>query len=511
MRPFELGLVVAEALACLGLAFRPVRVFAMFALVIPVAVVAQVLVEGARWPMAPAYALAAALTGLWARRAVATVRALPRLRPSRPRAGTVLGAVAMVVVMVVAVTVPLLLPVFRFPRPTGPHGVGTLTYHWTDHSRREILGPDPRAPRELMAQIWYPAQADPSAPRAPYVQDGPITDGIARLLGAPGVTFRHLRQVRTNAVAGAPAAPGRHPVLVFLTGAQGFRQSNTFQAEELASHGYVVAALDQPYTAAAVTFPGGRTVQALPRDRMSALIEQSLTPAATPPVLHGRAFPEGLIPHLARDVPFALDRLNDLDRADPRRVLTGRLDVARAGVFGVSLGGIVAPLAANLEPRLRAGLVMDARMTADVVRDGMRTPAMWLTRDAATMRREGWDEAEIEQHQTTMRAVYEKRPADGYFITMPDTFHLDYTDATAWSPLIGMLGFSGPIGAERAHTIINAYTVAFFDTYLKDTHPALPVFSGVRAETTPTSSRAPAPTAAGALVTLPAGKKAKGA
>ncbi|MEV4221916.1 hypothetical protein [Nonomuraea sp. NPDC049725] len=217
MRPFEIVLVVVEALA-----FWRSRASVLFALGIPVAVVAQVLVEGARWPMAPAYALAAALTAVCACRARAVL-------------GPVVMAVVMVTVMVVVVAVPVLLPVFRFPQPTGPHEVGTLTYHWTDHSRREILGSDPGAPRELMAQIWYPAQADPAARRAAYVQDGPLVDGIARVLGAPGITFRHLRQVRTNAVAGAPAAPGRHPVLVFLSGAQGFRQSNTFQVEELAS------------------------------------------------------------------------------------------------------------------------------------------------------------------------------------------------------------------------------------------------------------------------------------
>lgn len=475
MRPFEIVLVVAEALVCLGLTFRPPRVSALLGLVIPVAVAVQVLAEGARWPMAPAYVLAAFL-GVWALGAIPAVRQqMNDGRALLPGGRTRRAGVVLAVAMAVAVTVPSLLPVFRFPRPTGPYGVGTLTYHWVDHSRREILGPDPGAPRELMAQIWYPAQADASARRASYMQDDALPDGVARLLGVPGITFRHLRQVRTNAVTGAPAVPGRHPVLIFLTGAHGFRQSNTFQAEELASRGYVVAGLDQPYTAAAVAFPDGRTVRALPRDRMRALIDQSLT----------HTLPQGLIPHLARDVSFALDRLSDLDRADPRQVLTGRLDVARAGVFGVSLGGIVAPPAANLEPRLRAALVMDARMTAEVVRDGVRTPAMWLTRDAATMRREGWDETEIQQHQATMRAAYGKRPADGYFVTMPDTFHLDYTDAAAWSPVSSLLGFSGPIGAERAHAIINAYTVAFFDTYLKGARPALPVFSGVHVETTP--------------------------
>jgi hypothetical protein len=36
------------------------------------------------------------------------------------------------------------------------------------------------------------------------------------------------------------------------------------------------------------------------------------------------------------------------------------------------------------------------------------------------------------------------------------------------SPLAQRFGLSGPIGADRAHRIINAYTVAFFDRHLKN-------------------------------------------
>lgn len=35
------------------------------------------------------------------------------------------------------------------------------------------------------------------------------------------------------------------------------------------------------------------------------------------------------------------------------------------------------------------------------------------------------------------------------------------------SPLAQMIGFSGPIGSQQAHEIINAYSLAFFDQHLK--------------------------------------------
>ena len=64
----------------------------------------------------------------------------------------------------------------------------------------------------------------------------------------------------TNAVEGAPIADDGtvFPVLIMLVGIKGsYRQIQTFQVEELVSHGYVVAAIDQPYSVAMVVYPDG--------------------------------------------------------------------------------------------------------------------------------------------------------------------------------------------------------------------------------------------------------------
>jgi hypothetical protein len=43
------------------------------------------------------------------------------------------------------------------PPTTGPFAVGKITVHWTDESRIEPLSPN-HEPRELMVDIWYPAE-----------------------------------------------------------------------------------------------------------------------------------------------------------------------------------------------------------------------------------------------------------------------------------------------------------------------------------------------------------------
>lgn len=136
--------------------------------------------------------------------------------------------------------------------------------------------------------------------------------------------------------------------------------------------------------------------------------------------------------------------------------------------FGVSLGAMVTAEACHLDTRLRACLMMDAAMPADVVASGLVQPAMWLTRDIGSMRLErarsgGWTEADIAQTLTTMRAVFTKSaPGRGFCVVIPGMFHVNFTDAPYWSPLASQLGLTGPINGQRGFDIVNAYTVAFF-------------------------------------------------
>ena len=58
------------------------------------------------------------------------------------------------------------------------------------------------------------------------------------------------------------------------------------------------------------------------------------------------------------------------------------------------------------------------------------------------------------------------RVGAGYFVQVPGMFHVNLTDIPYWSPLLPWLGVTGPIKAQRAHDIINAYSLAFFNRHL---------------------------------------------
>jgi predicted dienelactone hydrolase len=473
MRLLEIILAVANVLTLARLAIPRLRAMRGMGLVAPITAliaVIQVLVEGPRWQILPAYALTAVFVLTW----LLGIVVAGHERVGRLVAG--LGIGLGVFVLAVSIALPTALPVFHFPRPTGPYAVGSMTYHWVDTSRPELFTADPNDHRELMAQVWYPARDDPSEPRVPYMEDaGATTTAMARIVHFPGFFFAYFKYVTTNAVSHAPVADekSRYPVLVFLSGLGGFRASNSYQIEELVSHGYVVVGLDQPGGSAAVRFPDGRLVSVLPRDQIQALIQQSTSPKQDAPALNGQVLENGIIPYFAQDVSFTIDRLIELNASDPNGRLAGRLDLQRVGVFGVSLGAIVAGEATHMDARIKASLMMDAAMPADVVQAGLRQACMWITRPAGDMRLErsrsgGWPEASITETLTTMRAVFDTHASgSAYYLDAPGMFHVNFTDAPFWSPLTSQLGLTGPVDGKRMFDIVNAYSLAFFDKYLK--------------------------------------------
>ncbi|NEC19255.1 hypothetical protein G3I50_13440, partial [Streptomyces parvus] len=104
--------------------------------------------------------------------------------------------------------------------------------------------------------------------RAPYLgrteaEARTVSAALADYTGVPGFLLDGLPRARSHAVPGAPVADGggRFPVVVFSPGLGGVRTQNTAWAEELASRGYVVAAVDHPYDSAAVVLSDGRTLR----------------------------------------------------------------------------------------------------------------------------------------------------------------------------------------------------------------------------------------------------------
>ncbi len=76
-----------------------------------------------------------------------------------------LGALLGLLFIITGVAAYHSLPGEMVEQPTGAYPIGSASYHWTDSSRKELYTAEPKDNRQLMVQVWYPAQKDAKGSR----------------------------------------------------------------------------------------------------------------------------------------------------------------------------------------------------------------------------------------------------------------------------------------------------------------------------------------------------------
>lgn len=398
------------------------------------------------WQIAPAY-LATLLI---------TFAAFQALRWSAPALRTA-GASALVLLLG-SIACLIVLPLFQLPKPTGPYAVGTCILHVVDPSRPDASFPSGH--RELMVQVWYPTQA----------RKGPLAD--YRRWKETTLLSSYDAVLKTHSRLNAPMARGTQPfpLLLFNPGWGGPRTQNTFQTEDLASHGFVVAAIDHTHNSAPVAFPDGQVLgSSEPHaidDFTGLTLDQSI------------AFG---VAELNTQTNDDLVVLNLLSRKahDPHDPWFGLLDTDHTGAFGHSFGGAVAIEACFRDPRILAAMNMDGSMFGRIERGPLNKPLMVMyDSDWPFMQKD----VDAERHSTRYEDVLDIRDlksimrsfeaSGGYLIGIKGTKHMNFSDRSLYSPF-GSLTDSGTINPAYADAVINRYTLAFFSHTLRGTKEPL--------------------------------------
>ena len=361
-----------------------------------------------------------------------------------------------------------------FAKPMGKYAIGTVSYWVTDPNREEIFITDKHQARQIPIQVWYPAENTSHTDYAPYIPEATkVSEAISELLHIPKALLYPLQFKRSNALEKAPVnkEKSQYPVLLYLTGLYGHRCISTFQIQELVSQGYIVVGIDCPMAVALATFSDGSTLQSQPRSVMDPMLNESLTEENPLLSYNGKTFEGGLIAYFAKDVSCVIDFLTTLHTDDSHHLLASKLDMDRLGAFGVSLGGVIVSEASWKDRRIKASLIMESPIPKKIAQTGLPIPIMVITRPAEAMRAErkksgGWTESDIEQHLSTMRALFENT-AESEFVQLPDMFHVDFTDVPLWVPFAQLLGLSGSTPIEETHDKLNSLTLKFFEEYLQ--------------------------------------------
>ena len=197
------------------------------------------------------------------------------------------------------------------PFERGGFPVGVRTFYWTDPARNE---------RPLTVEIWYPAT---DVHRGQDVAEA-TRDTYELIPGLPSGW--------QEAVRDAAPRQARCPLVVFSHGFGGHRRQSTFLCTHLASHGYVVAAMDHT----------GNTIFEMFQIMMEAQM------GAAPP--EPATILSEIIPARPADASFIIDRMLAGVAGIPA------VDPARIGMSGHSFGGWTTLMVAARDRRVRAAL-----------------------------------------------------------------------------------------------------------------------------------------------------------
>jgi predicted dienelactone hydrolase len=458
MRPLEIVLAAFAAAAVLCLiAGRWRKVANWLAGASLAAAILHGMFEGLHWQMIPAYAAVC----------VACVLAW---RPRGERKWVFRSTAAFCLLLTAAsLLLSYLLPMFRLPKPTGPYLVGTTTLYLKDSSRIEDAAPGGQQARELVVQIWYPAQVSDKK-FARY-----------RELKTTRAVSSYQSVLATNSRLDAPVANGGapFPVILFNHGWGGRRTNDTFLTEELASHGYVVASIDHTYNAAVVVFPDGRVVHGDGSPSIEAPDSSSAEQV--------RADWDKELSKWTADQEFVLNSLAQMNLSSSTPWF-GRLNTSQAGAMGHSFGGAAATNACAQDPRIHGAINMDGWFFGAIRRRGANQPLLYLYattgQPPATTYGPHDPVSVVLNAQDFLETEQSIHRFGGYLVSIKGAEHNDFTDQPLISPLRS-LSYGGTVPPAEMENIVRRYVLAFFDKTIRGSDPAiLRSRSGPFAETT---------------------------
>lgn len=327
----------------------------------------------------------------------------------------------------------------RLPAPSGPHAVGHRQVAIVDEVREEPHTPEAGDRREMVLHVWYPAAPAPGAAPGPY-----LAPPLAEAFGLSEEANAGL----AHAIPDAPLAETGDavPVVLFNNGFNTTPAVYTGLLEDLASHGYAVAAVSHPYVDEFALLADGEVV-AYPGD--AGLVQE-----------WNRGNPYEAETYLVW-IPDTIYAIQELGRLNDE-AFGGRLDLDRVGFMGHSFGGGVSAETCRILAERCAGAVnLDGSHPARLVEVGMPAPYLYM---AAEMTRSA--------ESREVRDVYEGAASDAYIAEFAGATHVAFGDGFYLRSAQGELDDLdrrryGAIEPDRMAELTRRYALAFFDRYLR--------------------------------------------
>ncbi len=337
----------------------------------------------------------------------------------------------------------------QLPRPTGSYNVGMSTHFLKDISRHH----NDEKSRPLLVHIYYPS-VEIQKEYPPYLSDTMhlYKEKLAHTYKKEDLEY--LDGIRDWAMPDAPidAENCPFPVLFFSPGFFMAAQLYSSLIEEMASHGYVVVAINHTDACWPVMFPDGSSPVILPElanifsnKERSCMQTFDMTQETW-----------------IKDVEFVLSWLRN-------QPLTKSLDLSRMGIFGHSFGGSTAIEAARQYETFRAVVNLDGLLFGPNWDKPFETPSLFVVAEKLLTHEEALNAGlTIEQFDSLLarhsKKVFDQLKDNSFYVTVKNADHATFVDSKLIkSPLLKNV--HNPL---RGIEITRALLVDFFDHYLRN-------------------------------------------
>lgn len=476
MRLFEMLQIIANMILIIIISkkINPLAQFSLVGLNI-IFFILHTSFEGIRYQMSFSYIILIAFIVLSALKIYKKedIKGLPKFRMF------IIKGITMILLIVTGL-LAYILPVFKLPRPTGDFPVGTITMHFIDNNRLDPFSDNKTEKRELMVKVFYPGEKDDTKKYEKYMNDIDILGPeMVKQVGLPSFSFNHLSLVKSHSKEGIAVSmrQEKYPLVIFSHGFSASKEIYYSLLENLASQGYIVAAVDHTYLTLATVFPNRATFLK---------------------VGYGYKNTSTMIDYcdmLSDDLRFVIGQFEDTGLGKANSIFKDKIYTNKIGVFGHSFGGSVAYNLCFTDKRVKAGIDIDGTTAflqgsskinapflmiatsdhTDTIKDNSK---LTLYKDLDLSYRKYIDKEKVSEEVFNKDTMLKRKlyadlrntiTENGILITIKGTEHMNFSDTGLYFPFVAKtLGLTGNIEPERAIEITNSCVTDFFDKHLKN-------------------------------------------
>jgi dienelactone hydrolase len=324
-----------------------------------------------------------------------------------------------------------------FPKPTGGSTVGTEEMSFTKLSEIDSI-----KDRSINIQLWYPAKLKDMDSYAAYIQDSRLSKAFKDdlYLNLDTAVLNAWDTIQTYAYLKSEVVHStkKHPLIILSHGFGMSKTNYTVLAIELASHGYIVAAID--HTGSGLTIlPNGEPIGLVPNSNG----------------------PDGKVVEFCQDAKFVLDELLKTEK------FKNIIDQNSAGMLGHSLGGAAALNIGDFDSRFKATANLDGYLFGEAMKIGVKTPFLSILQKPNFAQGSIPDSLKI-QRKDEWTGIVDKSNIESHVVNIDGLMHFDFSDLPFIIPDSVRIKNGGTLPAVKEHLIISQLVISFFDFHLKD-------------------------------------------